>query len=64
MSAWPAFAVLVRLQGEPIYARPLLRFDLTHRGRLFDQIAEPVEADRLRYSRSVELRDARRRGLC
>jgi hypothetical protein len=56
--------VLVRLQGEPIYARPLLRFDLTHRGRLFDQIAEPVEADRLRYSRSVELRDARRRGLC
>lgn len=56
--------MLVRLHGEQIFARPLLRFDLTHRGRLFDQIAEPVEADQLRYSRSVELRDARRQGLC
>jgi hypothetical protein len=56
--------VLVRLHGEQIFARPLLRFDLTHRGRLFDQIAERVEADRLRYSRSVELRGTRWRGLC
>jgi hypothetical protein len=38
-----------------MFTRQLLRFDLTHQGRILDQIAEPEQAGRLRSTLSREL---------
>lgn len=51
----PLFARSLRLQYELMFTRSLFGYDLAHQGRILDQIADRVEAGRLRSTLGSEL---------